>query len=315
MKRKNIKIHFKPDKTIADNAKDIGVSYDTIKKYMQRNGLSKQGFNFNNRLLKLKQLKDDLEKKGIKPTIQELKNNLGWGNKTVLKYLNILKENSVEMDNKILPFFTLKKQEQLIKSVAHNQNTIIENIIQLFIPTGQIECDLTFSTGVFYKKNIPTPIYKFDKYPIDETIKPLDEIIYLTDNSLNSIIADPPFIIDNPYKVASNKKRVVGINRMVDRFNAFKSPKELELAYDFLIQQSYRILNKNGILVFKCMSTVSGYRQIDTPFFVKKTCLEYGFEFIDEFVLIAKSKALHGRHIKQNHSRKYHTFFLVFKKK
>ena len=206
MKRKNIKIHFSPDKTIADNAKDIGVSYDTIKKYMQRNGLSKQGFNFNTRLLKLKQLKEDLEKKGIKPTIKELTKNLGWGNKTVLKYLNILKENSVEMDNKILPLFTLKKQEQLIKSVAPNQNTIIENIIKLYIPAGQIECDLTFSTGGFYKRNIPLPTYKFDKYPIDETIKPLDEIVYLNDNSLNSIITDPPFIIDNPYKLSSGKK-------------------------------------------------------------------------------------------------------------
>jgi len=59
MKRKKIKIHFKPDKTIAENAKDIGVSYDTIKKYMQRNGLSKQGFNFNI-ILEKNVIKNDL---------------------------------------------------------------------------------------------------------------------------------------------------------------------------------------------------------------------------------------------------------------
>lgn len=101
----------------------------------------------------------------------------------------------------------------------------------------------------------------------------------------------------------------------MDRFNAFKNQKELEEAYNFLIQQSHRLLFKNGIFVIKCMPTIYGGKQIDTPFLIKKTCLDYGFELIDEFVLIAKSKALHGRHIKQNHSRKYHSFFLVFKKK
>ena len=93
MKRKNISIHFDSRKTIAQNAEDIGVSYDAIKKYMQRKGLSKQGYNFNNRLLQLKTVKKDLEEKGIKPTIQNLTNILEWDRKTTKKYLEILKEN------------------------------------------------------------------------------------------------------------------------------------------------------------------------------------------------------------------------------
>ena len=308
MRRKNISINFNPHKTIEENAKIIGVSSGAIKKYIQRKGLLKQGYNFNYRLLELKKAKENLEEKGIIPTIQKLVDNLGWSNKTIQKYLNVLKENEVEKDNKILPLFTLNRQTQLIKSVDTNQNTIIENIIKLYITSGEIDCDLTYSTGVFYKNKILPPKYKFDKYPVNNDIKPLNDITYLNDNSINSVICDPPFIIDN-------QKRVIGTNSMVDRFNSFKTPKELEEAYLFLIKESHRILCKDGIFIIKCMMVLYGGKQIDTPYIVKKMCVDCGFELVDEFVLIAKNKVLHGRHSVQRHSRKYHSFFLVFKKK
>ena len=306
--KRNISIHFDPNKTIAENAKDIGVSCDAIKKYMQKHELSKHGYNFNNRLLKLKNVKKELEDKGIKPTIQQLAYNLGWSNKTTQKYLKIVREYEVETGNKILPVFTLNKPQQLIKSVDSNQNTIIENIIKLHIPKGEIDCDLTYSTGVFYKNKISPPKYKFDKYPVSNDIAPLDDIDKLSDNSTGSVMCDPPFIIDN-------QKRVVGTNKMVDRFYSFKTQKELEEACLFLIKESHRILSQNGILIFKCMLVLHAGKQIDTPYFVKKMCLDFGFELVDEFILVAKNKVLHGRHPIQQHSRKWHSFFLVFKKR
>ena len=60
----------------------------------------------------------------------------------------------------------------MIKSISHDQQEIIKNILKLHCPSG-IELDPTYSKGVFYK-NMPEhePIEKFDLFPqTDDTLQ------------------------------------------------------------------------------------------------------------------------------------------------
>lgn len=44
----------------------------------------------------------------------------------------------------------------MIKSLSFNQQQIIQDIISLYIPSGKIDIDPTYSKGIFYK-NSPFP--------------------------------------------------------------------------------------------------------------------------------------------------------------
>ena len=61
----------------------------------------------------------------------------------------------------------------MVKSVSYDQGEIIKNIISLYIPSGKIDCDPTYSKGNFYNKTgITPPTYKFeinsDSYAYDK---------------------------------------------------------------------------------------------------------------------------------------------------
>lgn len=99
---------------------------------------------------------------------------------------------------------------ELIKNIGYNQYEIIQNILKLYNEERPIECDITYSVGQFYKENtykndngetvtiqLQQPKYKFDLYPQTEDTIALveDGAIPLSDNSVSSIMFDPPFII------------------------------------------------------------------------------------------------------------------------
>lgn len=201
----------------------------------------------------------------------------------------------------------------MIKTISYNQTDIIKNIIDLHIDSGIIDCDPTYSTGVFYKKNnIPTPELKFDLYPqIDGVVKANSEDLPLDDNSLNSIIFDPPFIVSKGPSLKKNKK---GSNIISKRFSSYESIPLLWDYYTKSLKEFYRVLNDNGILIFKCQDTVSGGKNYFSHVYVMNESLKYGFYPKDLFVLLAKNRLI-GKMNKQYHARKYHCYFWVFQKK
>jgi len=307
-KRKNIKLLYDTTLSIKQNALKIGVSEKSIFEYMSKNDISGHQNNHNNRLSQLIKAKKHFDKKKLKPTIQNLSSYLGWSNKTVIKYQKLI-ENSVENGRKTPPFFT-PKYSQLLKSVNSNQINILNHILRLYIPKKTFDCDLTYSIGNFFKKGIPQPEYKFDKYPASTGIKELSEIEGISDNIFESIVCDPPFIFDSRGKEESKSYNIIP-----DRFSCFRNPTELHKAYNYLIEQSHRTLKIDGILIFKCMPTTWNGKPLDIPFFVKNYCYDIGFEFVDEFILVAKSKIVNSRHHTQRSSLKNHSYFYVFRKR
>ena len=205
----------------------------------------------------------------------------------------------------------LYNNETVIKSISFDQNEILRNIIKLYIKEGYFQVDPTYSKGNFYKKGIKQPDYKFDLYPqTDDTVESSSDNLPLENESVSSILYDPVFTVGIP----STSKGKSGSNIISNRFGSFKTMKHLWDYYDATLKECYRILSLNGFLVIKCQDTVSSSKQYLSHVQLINSASEMGFYCKDMFILNAKNRILSGKHSKQVHSRKFHSYFLVFQK-
>lgn len=210
----------------------------------------------------------------------------------------------------------------IIKNVSYNQKEILYNIMQLHNNGQAFDADLTASTLKFYKNkkndvfNVPEPKYLFDVYPQLDKIQKIEPFkkIPLPDGSLKSIVVDLPFLI-SPKTSASIKENKNGSNIISKRFSSFYPAQELFDTIYWNLLECYRLLDDNGIVVWKMQSTVSGGRQIWSVPFSFMAAESLGFYPVDEFVLLAKSRLISASKYKQQvHARKYTSSFLVFRK-
>jgi hypothetical protein len=198
-----------------------------------------------------------------------------------------------------------------VKSISYNQHQIIKWILQLHCE-GDIELDPTYSTGGFYKQGVREPKFKFDIQPVKPgVIAAAAEALPLRDNSIKTMIFDPPFL-------ATKGKSLDGIldvtqNKTVRRFGWYASEKELFAFYKESLIEFKRILEPKGVLIFKCQDKVSGGKQYMSHNFIIKCAEELGFYTKDLFVLLSKNRMVpKWQTLNQQHARKFHSYFLVF---
>jgi hypothetical protein len=202
----------------------------------------------------------------------------------------------------------------VIRTVSSNQHEIIRNIIKLHIPDG-IECDPTYSKGVFYDAaGIDEPKYKFDLFPKlhKETKEPSSvqaraEDLPLDDESISSLMFDPPFM------AGFTKPKPTGL--MGERFYGYPYVVHLWKWYDECLVEFHRVLKKKGVLVIKCQDTVSSGKNWFSHVHIMNRALEAGFYPKDLFILTAKARLIGANHNNQKHARKFHSYFWVFEKK
>ena len=210
---------------------------------------------------------------------------------------------------------------ELINNIGYNQYEIIQNILKLYNEERPIECDITYSIGNFYKENkfkdedgnvvtihLEQPKYKFDLYPqTEDTIKLETEgVIPLDDNSVSSIMFDPPFIIHGGSEIKDT-------SRTVNRFSGYVNREALYRSYYLWIKECYRVLKPDGILILKhqdCISSQCFMTSVEYSWLVAESV---GFNTVDSFTLLAKSR-IKGKIKQQLHARRYDSVFKVLKK-
>jgi hypothetical protein len=194
-----------------------------------------------------------------------------------------------------------------VSTVSDNQHEIIRNIIHLYCPNG-IFLDPTYSTGKFYgeKVGIPKPVLCFDINPQHkECLQGDARSLPIDTGSIESVMFDPPFI------GASRKDGKPGIIKT--RFSYYKNIPELWKFYNEALIEIYRILSPRGILVFKCQDSVECSKQWWSHVAIHNMALELGFIAEDLFILVAKSRLMRENWTQQ-HARKFHSYFWVFRK-
>lgn len=207
----------------------------------------------------------------------------------------------------------------VIRSVSANQFEIMSNIAKLYMDNKPFDADITYSCGGFYGKHgdyvIPQPLRKFDVYPQTEDTEKIEMwgSIPLSDESVNSIMFDPPFVI-SPKDAPSVKESKDESNIIFKRFWSYYPVAQLFDSYYHWMEEIARVLKEDGIAVVKCQKTISGSKQLNAPEWLWLCAESLGLDMVDDFSLVAKSRIHSGKIRKQMHSRRFESHFLVFKK-
>ena len=182
--------------------------------------------------------------------------------------------------------------DKVISTINYDEQEIIRDILYLHGNGNYIECDPCFSVGNFYKDGLPIPRFIFDKFPsLPNVIEATSDNLPLDDKSVNVIMFDPPFVIggvDHDYVKD-------GSNIISRRFTSFSSFKELKTMYSTRLKEFSRIINDDGIVIFKCQDTVSSAKQHFTHCWLMFEAIKHGFYAKDMFILLAKNRLTDGR--------------------
>lgn len=198
----------------------------------------------------------------------------------------------------------------MIKSISYSQDEIIDWILELHCQSP-IELDSTYSKGNFYKTR-PKPKYCFDISPQFDFVQKADcRNLSLDSESITTSILDGPFGIGSG---PSLKVKINGQNITPGRFGCFPTGKTLFEFYTSALKEQYRILKPDGILILKIQPVVGCGKQWLTHFHCLEVAIDLGFYPKDEFILLAKQRPISGKIKKQQHARKFHSFFYVLQK-
>jgi len=140
----------------------------------------------------------------------------------------------------------MEKDFKMVKSVYTSNFEAIKNIMELY-EIEQFDLDCTYSKGNFWK-DLPSPKHKSDLYPVNETVlEASSEDLPFEDNSMKSIMYDPPFVIVGSGMGHRNNKE--GSSIIAKRFEGYGTYEELKSNYYNTLKELYRILDKGGFLV------------------------------------------------------------------
>lgn len=201
----------------------------------------------------------------------------------------------------------IRSKDNLVKSISYSQFEIINWIIKLYCPKG-IQVDCTYSLGGFYKNGlVPPPEYKFDINPQIEGVIQADcRNLPFEDNQIHSIMFDPPFLY--------GKERNGNVGLIKSRYSQVYSFEDLKALYWDSLVEFNRILQPDGILIFKCQDFAKDGKQFMMEYLITHMALDVGLYPIDKFIMLVKSRPIRYD-IPQHHARKFHSYFLVFKKR
>jgi hypothetical protein len=205
----------------------------------------------------------------------------------------------------------MEKDFKPVKSVYNSNFDTIKNIMHLY-NIEQFDLDCTYSKGSFWK-DLPPPKQKSDLFPVnDSVISASSEDLPFEDGSMNSIMYDPPFVIaGKTYK--DNKE---GSSIMAKRFEGYNTYTDLTNNYYNSLKELYRVCAKGGYVVMKCQDTVSGGKNHFSHCLIMNMAIEIGFYPRDLFILNSNVRlnSFGTKWTKQEHARKYHSYFWVFEK-
>lgn len=200
----------------------------------------------------------------------------------------------------------------IIKSINYDEQQILKDILHLHCNDNNIELDATYSKGNFYKNDIVRPNYIYDINPQVSYCNQADvRNLPLPDNFIEIAMFDPPFLATTGKSLLSIDKN----NFINKRFGVYPNEKELLQMYKDSIKELYRVIEINGILIFKCQDKVSSGKQYMMHCLVYNMAMELGFYAKDLFILLAKNRIIADwQKANQQHARKYHSYYWVFKK-
>jgi hypothetical protein len=208
----------------------------------------------------------------------------------------------------------------IMSSHMTDNSEVFPHILDLFVAPGSRIADVTYGTGVFWRR-VDTSQYDF--LPSDlKTGVDCRELPY-DDASLDALVFDPPYM-EGFYRRQEDHLAGDGSHSAFRRYysNGQPSTHHQNLKYHDRVVDMYmmtaieahRVLKDDGIFIVKCQDEVSANRQKLTHVEIIYGCEQLGYYCKDIFVVTRRNKPVVSKLVKQEHSRKNHSYFLIFVK-
>lgn len=207
----------------------------------------------------------------------------------------------------------------LVSSHLGGNADLFPQILSLHVAEGSKIADVTYGKGVFWRK-VETSRYDF--HPSDlQTGVDATQLPY-GDSSFDAIVFDPPYI-EGFYRRSEQQLAGSGSYAAFNRYYSnlpagTVSPlKYHDRVVDIYMRsaiEARRVLREGGVYIVKCQDEVSANRQKLTHVEIIYGLEGLGFYCKDLFVLTRTNSPGVSRLIKQEHARKNHSYFLIFRK-
>lgn len=202
----------------------------------------------------------------------------------------------------------------LITTVSDSQKEILQNISRLHLNGEHFQADLTYGKGGFWsgwnEPEDPTPEIRVDLDPrggasLQPNVIADISCLPFPDNTLKSCVVDLPFIH------AHGKQSIIG-----NRFSSYPSQKALDNIHHDTARELARVTAPGGLVVWKCQDIIESSKQVWNHIKIyHHMTIPYDFHAEDLFILFRTRNALIGwNQRKQQHARRTHSYFWVFRK-
>lgn len=195
------------------------------------------------------------------------------------------------------------------------------DILKLYVPLGASGCDVTYGKGSFWSSEARERVGELRATDLAQDGVDLSALPY-ADASQGFHVLDPPYMCGFFRPDHEKTKALASHSDFADRYahhvggsykGLFYHP-AVEAIYADGLAEAWRVLEPGGVQITKCMDEVSNHTQYLTHVNIINKAVELGFQVKDLFVVVRADKP-HGKRIQnQEHARKNHSYFLVFKK-
>lgn len=210
---------------------------------------------------------------------------------------------------------TAAKDLVLSAQVSAN-DAVFERLMRLHVADGATVADVTWGKGTFWKK-IPKSRYVV----LASDLKTGTDCRRLPyhDGSVDCVVLDPPymegFFRPNKGQLAhtqSDFRDRYSNGQVLETYGLKYHAAVLDL-YKRAAVEAWRVLREGGTLIVKCQDEVSNHKQNLTHVeIINELAVQY---YCKDLFVVVRRDTPHGKRIhKQQHARKNHSYFLVFKR-
>jgi hypothetical protein len=206
-------------------------------------------------------------------------------------------------------------------------------ILALHVPKGATVADVTYGRGAFWR-GVPDGDYtllasdiaaKADDRPAPVRGRVRSGVdcrdLPYGDDSIDCVVLDPPYM-EGLFR--RREDHLAGSGTHASFRTAYSHGKAtaggpkwhaaVVALYAAAAREAYRVLKPGGVFIVKCQDEVSANTQRLTHVEIVTGCESLGFYAKDLFVVVRRNRAGVSRLKRQEHARKNHSYFLVFRK-
>jgi transcriptional regulator with XRE-family HTH domain len=199
----------------------------------------------------------------------------------------------------------------VMSAYAGTSDEVFPLVISLYVDPGSVVADVTYGKGVFWKL-VPPGLYDLRATDLSTGVD-CRELPY-ADGSLDCVVFDPPFM-HSPGGSAHAGHQLFENNYRNNKASYGKNDHGALLdLYFTAADEAFRVLKKGGVYIVKCQDEVCSNTQRLTHVEVINELDNKQLVIEDLFVVVRHAKPGVSRLLEQLHSRKRHSYFLVFLK-